>query len=58
ERPQWLKQAISAGQSVEHFAVDGAAQSTPAAGRKVDWRQDPFAGSPLATGHPPYRDAR
>ncbi|CAN7179915.1 H-NS histone family protein [Paraburkholderia hospita] len=58
EMPQWLKQAISAGQSLEHFAVDGAAQSTPAAGPKVDWRQDPFAGSPLATAHSPHSDAR
>ena len=32
EMPQWLKQAISAGQSVEHFGVAGAAQSAPAAG--------------------------
>ncbi|MHB9839687.1 H-NS histone family protein [Paraburkholderia terrae] len=58
EMPQWLKQAISAGQSLEHFAVDGAAQSTPATRPKVDWRQDPFAGGPLATAHSPRSDAR
>nr|WP_318225553.1 H-NS histone family protein [Paraburkholderia terrae]MDW3657381.1 H-NS histone family protein [Paraburkholderia terrae] len=58
ERPQWLKQAISAGQSVEHFAVDGAAQSTPAAGPKVDWQQDPFAGSRLATVSSSIQDGR
>ncbi|MPW22991.1 H-NS histone family protein [Paraburkholderia sp. CNPSo 3157] len=49
EMPQWLKQAISAGQSLEHFAINGAAQSVPAACPNVDWSQDPFAGSPLAT---------
>jgi len=58
EMPQWLKQAISAGQSVEHFGVGGAAQSAPAARPKVDWNQDPFAGSPLATAHSPHSDAR
>lgn len=52
EMPQWLKQAISAGQSLEHFAVDGAAsQREPATRRKTDWREDPFASTPLATIH-------
>jgi DNA-binding protein H-NS len=50
EMPQWLKQATSAGQSLEHFAVKRAA----AAARRptttaADWRQDPFAGTRLAT---------
>jgi DNA-binding protein H-NS len=58
EMPQWLKQAISAGQSVEHFGVGGAAQSAPAAGPKVDWRQDPFAGSRLATVSSSIQDGR
>ncbi|SEK13642.1 H-NS histone family protein [Paraburkholderia diazotrophica] len=49
ETPQWLKQAISAGQSIEHFAVNCAAQSPPAARPGVDWSQDPFAGGRLAT---------
>ncbi|SKC69719.1 H-NS family nucleoid-associated regulatory protein [Paraburkholderia hospita] len=56
EMPQWLKQAISAGQSLEHFAVDGATQSTPATRPKVDWSQDPFAGSRLSTLRPTQSD--
>ncbi|MGF6245324.1 MULTISPECIES: H-NS histone family protein [Paraburkholderia] len=48
EMPQWLRQAISAGQSIEHFALSPkAAEATPAK-RGVDWEKDPFAGSPLA----------
>ena len=52
EMPQWLKQAISAGQSIEHFALSpkvspAAAESTPSK-KAVDWEKDPFAGSPLA----------
>ncbi|WP_428983718.1 hypothetical protein [Paraburkholderia phymatum] len=46
--PQWLKQAISAGQSLDHFAIDGTA--SPAASamhRKIDWREDPFSGTRL-----------
>jgi DNA-binding protein H-NS len=58
EMPQWLKQAISAGQSLEHFAVNGAAQSTSAARPKVDWSNDPFSGSRLATAHPTQSDLR
>jgi DNA-binding protein H-NS len=49
EMPQWLKAATSAGQSIEHFQLSPkqstAAQSTS---NKVNWRDDPFAGSPLA----------
>ena len=49
EMPQWLKQAISAGQRLEHFET---ATSTPDTGRKtINWRDDPFAGSPLARQH-------
>ncbi|MEX3934429.1 H-NS family nucleoid-associated regulatory protein [Paraburkholderia phymatum] len=59
EMPQWLKQAISAGQSPEHFAVDRTASQLDAATRrKTDWRQDPFAGTRLATVHPSYAHAR
>ena len=58
EMPQWLKQVISAGQSLEHFAVDGATQLARAVHPQVDWSQDPFAGSPLATAHSPHSDAR
>ncbi|MBN3753736.1 H-NS histone family protein [Paraburkholderia sp. Tr-20389] len=56
EMPQWLKQAISAGQSMEHFAVRGATQSRAAARPDVDWSQDPFAGSRLAAVQPLQRD--
>jgi DNA-binding protein H-NS len=48
EMPQWLRQAISAGQSIEHFALSPkVAEKTPGK-RAVDWEKDPFAGSPLA----------
>ncbi|NPT58221.1 H-NS histone family protein [Paraburkholderia elongata] len=51
EMPQWLKQAISAGQSVEHFQLSAKARPPVQSGRAaVDWRDDPFAGSPLARG--------
>ena len=48
EIPQWLRNAMSAGQSLEHFAVNG--ETTPAKHPlpKVDWQNDPFAGSPLS----------
>ena len=54
EMPQWLKQAISAGQSLEHFAVGRPAPAleTPS---KVDWREDPFAGSRLAAAPASHR---
>jgi DNA-binding protein H-NS len=59
EMPQWLKQAISAGQSMEHFAVERtapAASATIETRTKVDWSQDPFAGSRLAAAQPSHRD--
>jgi len=59
EMPQWLKQAISAGQSIDHFAVGRAAQkeqqTEPEAPSKVDWSQDPFAGSRLAASQSAHR---
>jgi DNA-binding protein H-NS len=58
EIPQWLKKAVSAGQSLEHFAIDRSAHLTPAECSKVDWRQDPFAGSRLATAAPSYNGTR
>jgi DNA-binding protein H-NS len=59
EMPQWLKQAISAGQSLEHFAVDGSAsQPESALRRNTDWREDPFAGTRLAMGDHAYGHAR
>lgn len=45
--PQWIVQATSAGQSLEHFAVHGG--TAPRTSTGVDWRNDPFAGSRLAT---------
>jgi DNA-binding protein H-NS len=48
EMPQWLKQAISAGQSVEHFKISSSEELPRKNREKVDWRDDPFAGSPLA----------
>jgi DNA-binding protein H-NS len=48
EMPQWLKQAISAGQSIEHFELSSKAVPRRTSSETVDWRNDPFAGSPLA----------
>jgi DNA-binding protein H-NS len=50
EMPQWLKQAISAGQSIDHFELTSSPAPTPAQQprKQVDWLNDPFAGSPLA----------
>lgn len=48
DMPQWLKQAISAGQSIEHFEVSSETTAPLKNREKVDWRNDPFAGSPLA----------
>ncbi|WP_341318938.1 H-NS histone family protein [Paraburkholderia sp. IMGN_8] len=48
EMPQWLKQAISAGQSIDHFELSAKPAATPPAKPRVDWQNDPFAGSPLA----------
>lgn len=54
--PQWLSQAVSAGQSMEHFSVEQraarSASSKPAARPTVDWNRDPFAGTRLATVRP------
>ena len=48
EMPQWLKQAISAGQSIGHFELPSGALAQPATQTDADWKNDPFAGSPLA----------
>nr|WP_322048710.1 H-NS family nucleoid-associated regulatory protein [Paraburkholderia sp. J67] len=45
--PQWVLQATSAGQSIEHFAIDAVPQA-PEVRSGVDWRNDPFAGTRLA----------
>jgi DNA-binding protein H-NS len=48
--PQWLQQATSAGQSLQHFAVIGSEKpAAPQHRPAVDWSKDPFAGSRLAT---------
>jgi DNA-binding protein H-NS len=48
EMPQWLRQAISAGQSIDHFALTAKPAAAPQPKKHVDWKNDPFAGSPLA----------
>lgn len=48
EMPQWLKQAISAGQTIDHFEMATPAVTPPPPKKQVDWKNDPFAGSPLA----------
>jgi DNA-binding protein H-NS len=48
ELPQWLKQAISAGQSIGHFELPWGALAQPATQTDADWKNDPFAGSRLA----------
>jgi DNA-binding protein H-NS len=46
--PQWLKQAISAGQSIGHFELSTGSVSRPSLQAGADWTNDPFAGRPLA----------
>ncbi|WP_425572560.1 H-NS family nucleoid-associated regulatory protein [Paraburkholderia tropica] len=47
--PQWVAKATSAGQSLEHFAVRSKAEVPVGKHASIDWRDDPFAGSRLAT---------
>ena len=47
--PQWVIQATSAGQSLEHFSVRHAQETQSSRHAGVDWRNDPFAGTRLAT---------
>ena len=47
--PQWVVQASSAGQSLEHFAIDAAPTRDSGKRGGADWRNDPFAGTRLAT---------
>jgi DNA-binding protein H-NS len=48
--PQWVIQATSAGQSIEHFAIATVATEEKSAKHAgVDWRNDPFAGTRLET---------
>jgi len=48
ETPQWLKQAISAGQCIGHFELPSGAPAEPAMRSGADWKNDPFAGTGLA----------
>lgn len=54
--PQWVVNATSAGESVEHFAVQRAADASGNK-RAVNWRDDPFSGSRLATTKPEHCQA-
>ena len=47
--PQWVVQATSAGQSLDHFATNAAAKREQGKRAGADWRNDPFAGTRLAT---------
>jgi DNA-binding protein H-NS len=47
--PQWVVNATSAGQSIEHFAVRPAGDPESAKRSGVNWKDDPFAGTRLAT---------
>jgi DNA-binding protein H-NS len=51
EMPQWLKQATSAGQSLEHFVAKKKKTAPIVSSERpaVDWSRDPFAGTRLAT---------
>lgn len=55
--PQWVLKATSAGQSLEHFAVRSAGKAPVEKRGGIDWRDDPFAGSRLATIKPEHRAA-
>jgi DNA-binding protein H-NS len=58
DQPQWLKQAMSAGQSLEHFAISAKPAPTDRGHPDIDWRKDPFAGTRLATVHASSSHAR
>jgi DNA-binding protein H-NS len=47
--PQWVIQATGAGQSLEHFAIDSESTRESSKRAGTDWRNDPFAGTRLAT---------
>lgn len=50
--PRWVVQATSAGQALEHFAISAPVEPQSGKRADVDWRQDPFAGTRLATVRP------
>jgi DNA-binding protein H-NS len=47
--PQWVVQATAAGQSLQHFAITEAGEGKSTNTHAMDWRNDPFAGTRLAT---------
>lgn len=47
--PRWVVQATSAGQSLAHFAISATLEPEAKERGTVDWRQDPFSGTRLAT---------
>lgn len=47
--PQWVVQATSAGQSLEHFAANETPAHESLRRPSIDWSYDPFAGTRLAT---------
>ena len=57
DAPRWVVQATSAGQSLEHFAIAETVEQQPVKTPSVDWRQDPFAGSRLATARTEHSGA-
>lgn len=52
DAPQWVLQATSAGQSLEHFSIGETSAQQADKPASVDWRKDPFAGTRLATVNP------
>ncbi|WP_321947870.1 H-NS histone family protein [Paraburkholderia sp. J10-1] len=52
--PQWVVQATAAGQSLQHFAISETAATKSNSKGTVDWRNDPFAGTRLATRSQEY----
>lgn len=44
----WLKQAVSAGQTLEHFQITKSPLDATHQKGAVDWGNDPFAGTRLA----------
>ncbi|MGY6126054.1 hypothetical protein ACW9YV_11305 [Paraburkholderia strydomiana] len=50
--PKWLQQAVSAGQSIEHLAINQLSENARGELHRIDRSQDPFAGSRLATAQP------
>ena len=47
--PQWVVQATGAGQALEHFSIDEKPTRESAKRAAANWRNDPFAGTQLAT---------